>query len=157
MAGTYVIPSLRNQSGQDASDSFTAKGDSSSGYEICEILAHFWPTEHEVQHSAAVPQLHRTTLNEAAATRGQLTWVVLYFGANLLWESDRIIFVKSNLDFLPTQSEDESAPQQPIAVFTQTRDKNFNSFDFAGWYQVNRVEICEPHSSELVALLEQKW
>ena len=163
-----MIPSLRNQKGKDASDSSTAKGDSDSGYDIREIFAHFWPTEYEDQHSAADGQprtitqtLHVThTLNAAAETPGQLTWLKLHRNANPAWESDRIIFVRSDLDFLPTQSEDvetesgELAPQQPIAVFTETRG---SSFDFAGWYQVSRVKICEPRSPELYALLDQKW
>ena len=176
MAGRYAVPSLRNQSEKDAtksveeansapSDSSTAKRDSNSGYESSELVAHFWPTEHEDQHSAAAgqPRLGSTTLNDAAATLGHLTWVKLYHGAKLRWESDRIIFVKSNLEFLPTPSEDlktescESAPQQPIAVFMLKTAKPVPNFDFAGWYQVNRVEFCEPYSSKLVGLLDQKW
>ena len=46
-----------------------------------------------------------STLNDSLEEQGSLTHVLLFHGANPRWLSDRIIFVKSNLEILPEYRE----------------------------------------------------
>ncbi|KIW79692.1 hypothetical protein Z517_06306 [Fonsecaea pedrosoi CBS 271.37] len=48
----------------------------------------------------------------------------------------------------------------PIAVFSQVRRTQFDSsrsFKFAGYYRIVRLTFLQPHSPDLVRMLEQKW
>lgn len=79
---------------------------SSSGYRsqnddllsIRDIQHHFWQTtNHEDMRGFG----EHTTLNNSAASKDGLSYVLLFRGANPRWKSDNLIFVKSNLDILP--------------------------------------------------------
>ena len=49
-------------------------------------------------------------------------------------------------------------PSRPIAVFKQMSGKrNTTGYQFEGWYKLERVAFLEPHSAELIRMLEQKW
>ncbi|EXJ70076.1 uncharacterized protein A1O5_07149 [Cladophialophora psammophila CBS 110553] len=65
---------------------------------------------------------------------------------------------------LPTKSDKphhlQYQHQQPIAIFTQVRRSQGNSartFKFAGYYHIVYLSYLQPHSPELVRMLELKW
>ena len=45
----------------------------------------------------------------------------------------------------------------PVAIFTQSTRHADRSFKFDGWYKVNRLQLLEPGSEELVRMLNKKW
>ncbi|OAP64764.1 hypothetical protein AYL99_00736 [Fonsecaea erecta] len=50
--------------------------------------------------------------------------------------------------------------QGPIAVFSQvrrTQNDSSRTFKFAGYYRIVRLTFLQPHSADLVRMLEQKW
>ncbi|ORY14366.1 hypothetical protein BCR34DRAFT_585770 [Clohesyomyces aquaticus] len=62
---------------------------------IAELDVYFW----EGETSAAV--CNSTTLHSSAAHPDSLSWVLLFRGANPKWASEKVLFVKSNIDLLP--------------------------------------------------------
>ncbi|KAI9723867.1 MAG: hypothetical protein M1828_003986 [Chrysothrix sp. TS-e1954] len=58
-----------------------------------DIHRHFWPDGRRSLHGAS-------TLNDSAARPGRLAYVVLFLGAHPGWESDGVVFAKSNLGLL---------------------------------------------------------
>lgn len=59
-----------------------------------------------------------------------------------------------------TDSSNGKPHSGPIAVFQQirsTKSNNARNFAFEGWFKIERVAFLEPHSQELVRMLQQKW
>ena len=55
------------------------------------------------------------------------------------------------------ESDGENAAR-PIAIFKQmTNRRRTSGYRFEGWYRIEHVAFLEPHSAELVRMLEQKW
>ncbi len=120
MAGHYVPPALRNKTNdtnnppegkaQLGSQSTPARRPSHAQNGLVsleDIRAHFWPQERkEASHS---PPPLKGTLNASAADPSTLAYVVLFKDANPRWESDGIIFTKSNLDLIQPQMEHSGA------------------------------------------------
>lgn len=109
--------------------------------------------------------------------------MILFEGANPRWESDHIIYTKSNLDLLPdikdkgTQASDKEPNEglqdeatttpdsggggkagQAVAIFKQHGSRGTSAaYTFDGWYKISRIQFLAPESDELVRMLEQKW
>ncbi|KAF7189749.1 hypothetical protein HII31_08856 [Pseudocercospora fuligena] len=170
----YVPPGRRRQSESNAT-----VGEKLDDHLLSleDIRHYFWPVDKDNDSQPGrFAQALRGTLNDSAATPGQLSYVVLFTGANPRWENDHIIFTKSSLDLLPAPSDekesaeggaepeavddpkDEKDAAAPIAVFKQGRGPQVaRVYEFNGWYQIERVQFLEPKSPELVRMLEQKW
>ena len=57
----------------------------------------------------------------------------------------------------PHQNREANACR-PIAVFKEVSSKRVTrDYQFEGWYKIERISFLEPHSPELVRMLEQKW
>ncbi|KAF1937156.1 hypothetical protein EJ02DRAFT_458970, partial [Clathrospora elynae] len=134
MASRYIPPHLRNKkptepapettNTQSAKPSFEAptwypqerSGDDL--YTIQEMKSYFWKDEKTAEST------HNATLRSAAENPHRLAWVLLFNGANPNWDSDGIIFVKSNLDLLPAiQAPVEEAPEIPVIAANITEDE----------------------------------
>ncbi|KAE9974716.1 hypothetical protein EG328_003673 [Venturia inaequalis] len=78
---------------------------------IRDIQHHFWKSESDGMTGFG----EHATLNNAADHKDGLAYILLFRGANPRWQSDKIIFVKSNLDLLPDYYErtDEWIDQYP--------------------------------------------
>ena len=49
-------------------------------------------------------------------------------------------------------------PGAPVAIFKQVSPRRIGrSFAFEGWFRITNIAYLEPHSSELVRMLDQKW
>ncbi|KIW01712.1 uncharacterized protein PV09_06889 [Verruconis gallopava] len=74
-------------------------------YTVDEIQTHYWcnARAEDVNRDTLFPR--HSTLNDSVECQGSLSHVILFQGANPKWESDRIIFVKSNLEMLPQYHE----------------------------------------------------
>ncbi|KAF2123126.1 hypothetical protein BDV96DRAFT_562001 [Lophiotrema nucula] len=111
----YVPPHLRNRQQVPADDSPPAEASTpvaSSGthterrsyqkysnddlFSIKEIHAHFFNDDEPIGDHGDNSTLHASTERPHI-----LAWVLLFKGANPKWDSDQMIFVKSNLDLLP--------------------------------------------------------
>lgn len=106
MAGRYIPPHLRNKQLGSPQDNATPASQASlpparriSSDEEClsvkDIQAYFCGND------SSADTRHSTTLHSSADNPDGLAWVLLFDGANPKWESDGVIFVKSNLDLLP--------------------------------------------------------
>jgi hypothetical protein len=91
----------------------------SDGYTIEEIQHHYWRDirKDDVGSDTTLPQ--HSTLNASADTKGSLSHMLLFHGANPRWESDGLIFVKSNLDILPHYHEVKVALSSTVSVDPQ--------------------------------------
>lgn len=110
MAGRYIPPHLRNkqasapdagapnpgQTNLAATRRRSAPTLGNEGLTLREIHAYFWKDEDTPDST------HNTTLHSSSENPNGLAWVLLFAGANPKWDSDGVIFVKSNLDVLPT-------------------------------------------------------
>lgn len=78
---------------------------------IRDIQHHFWKSESDGMTGFG----EHATLNNSANNKDGLSYVLLFRGANPRWNSDKIIFGKSNLDLLPDYYErtDEWLEQYP--------------------------------------------
>ena len=131
MASRYVPPALRNKTNevinppegkaQYGSQSIPAPRPLDTQHDLVsleDIRAHFWPVDtDEVLH--APPPL-KGTLNASAADVSKLAYVVLFKDANPRWESDGIIFTKSNLDLIQPQTDYSGA----TALSREGRDED---------------------------------
>ena len=117
-ASRYIPPHLQNKSGssQDESKSATANADSNqllqrplqdlklssadenAGYSVDEIATHYNNDQLGVASKAS-------TLHSSASKPHELVYVLLFRNANPRWESDQIIFAKTNIDLLPGYSD----------------------------------------------------
>lgn len=60
----------------------------------------------------------------------------------------------------PSSSQpNEGAPvdRSPIAIFSQPIRRASRSFKFIGWYKIDRLQLLEPESEELIRMLMKKW
>lgn len=108
MAGRYIPPALRQKQQQQAAHSQNTPGSRTAiskpnssaerdqRYSLREIYAHFWK-----DGLRGTDGNHKSTLHASSDNPNGLAWVVLHKGANPQWDSNRVIFVKSNLDLLP--------------------------------------------------------
>lgn len=62
-----------------------------------DITRHFWPQNDENVASG----INSTTFHESSARPDQLSYMLLFVGANPRWNSDSVVFAKSNLGLLP--------------------------------------------------------
>ena len=122
MASRYVPPHLRNKAGssQEESKSATADADSGQllqrplqdlklssadeevGYSVDEIAAHYSNGQFGVDFKAS-------TLHSSNTKPYELVYILLFRNANPRWESDQIIFAKTNIDILPGYSAFKSS------------------------------------------------
>jgi hypothetical protein len=83
-------------------------------YTIEEIQHYHWrhTKEANADQDTTIPQ--HSTLNDSADLKNSLSHVLLFHGANPRWESEGIIFVKSNLEILPQyqQAKSERVPSK---------------------------------------------
>jgi hypothetical protein len=107
---------------------------------------------------------HYHTLHSSKASPDTLAFVLLFHGANPRWPTDNIIYVKSNLDLLEsdTATTKENMAKEPsttpVAMFEQIRRGARRNFEFRGWYKIARLEFVDKSTPEkLVRMLEQKW
>ncbi|KAK3076632.1 hypothetical protein LTS18_012484 [Coniosporium uncinatum] len=126
---SYVPPALRNKENQPSQ---IGKGPKYKAplrdlrneklYAVGDLHAHFWPSAGEVKQvyneadgtktntfALDFKNRHHGTLDSSEATPNKLAYVVLFGGANPRWDSDNIIFVKTNLELLPPEAEEKSS------------------------------------------------
>ncbi len=192
MSGSYVPPHMLKQA-QGVAE-IGAETNAALNLTMNDIINHYWPTK-ELRHiyeesPNSVHARGNKTLHDSGATPGRLTYIILFDEANPKWETENIIFTKSNLELLPSSlangtqssldspvtSETKSHPvnegcklepaeveigvHDPIAVFKQSILSSMSktaNYDFHGWYKIEHIAFLEPHSVELVRMLEQKW
>lgn len=82
-------------------------------YSVKEIDRYFWPEE----DFRSVPDT-RKTLHDSADAPGKLTYVLLFKDANPRWDTDAIIFTKSNLALLPAHLADQPDATPPPSDIT---------------------------------------
>ncbi|KAH9895373.1 hypothetical protein F4778DRAFT_746511 [Xylariomycetidae sp. FL2044] len=76
-------------------------------YRLRDINHHFWPkeaddpTETQSTERRSTERGGGTTFHDSAAHPEELSFLLLFAGANQRWASDRIVFAKSKLDLLP--------------------------------------------------------
>ena len=152
----YVPPHLRRKGQDNSTDSSL-----DSHLTIDDINHHFWPKLKENEGVGANSKVRTSqaskTLHDSADRPGKLAYIFLFWEANPKWESEHIIFTKSSLELLPkgTGDADNAAP---IAVFKQaSKNEKNRGFEFVDWFFVERVDLLEPNSAELVQMLESKW
>lgn len=103
---SYVPPALRNKQtasqseAQNPSDSLNVGG-SHDLVSLEEVRNYFWPLDENGERHTS-DTLSRT-LHDSSASPGRLAYVFLFNQANPRWESDHIIYTKSNLDLLPAE------------------------------------------------------
>lgn len=104
-----------------------------------------------------------STLHASASSANSLAFVMLFHGANPRWATDHILFVKSNLHLLRTETvnvEETAATHklpESVAVFEQRPHSRPARFEFVGYYKVTHVDFLSPRTADLVRMLEQKW
>ncbi|KAL7621471.1 hypothetical protein AAE478_008794 [Parahypoxylon ruwenzoriense] len=75
--------------------------DDSELYSLHEIENHFWGPSQTEDDNGTYHHKSSSTFHDAEAHQGQLSYVLLFHGANTRWATDRIIFAKSRLELLP--------------------------------------------------------
>ncbi|KAF2185763.1 hypothetical protein K469DRAFT_156435 [Zopfia rhizophila CBS 207.26] len=110
MAGRYIPPHLRQRTeaspaGGEQTTPSPRRASTSSTFDsnlltMKEIHTYFWK-----DYEGATDSKHNTTLHASYEIPDSVSWVLLFNGANPKWESDKIIFVKSNLALLPEIKE----------------------------------------------------
>jgi hypothetical protein len=168
MAARYIPPGRRNASDARGTDSGStvAKGRADTAeytraipqlsYSVLDICNYFGDESSTLQHY--------TTLHSSKASPDALAFVLLFHGANPRWSTDNIIYVKSNLDLLGsnTATTEENVAKEPnktpVAIFEQVRGGFSRNFEFRGWYKIAHLEFVDKSTPEkLVRMLEQKW
>ncbi|KAI7494013.1 hypothetical protein KC367_g8330 [Hortaea werneckii] len=103
---SYVPPALRNKHAASQSRAPNAGESLSAGVShdlvsLEEVRNYFWPLDGNGERHTS-DSLSRT-LHDSSASPGRLAYVFLFNQANPRWESDHIIYTKSNLDLLPAE------------------------------------------------------
>ncbi|KAI7550167.1 hypothetical protein KC331_g3348 [Hortaea werneckii] len=120
---SYVPPALRNKQAASQSEAPNA-GDSlnAGGFHdlvsLEEVRNYFWPLDQNGERHTS-DTLSRT-LHDSAASPGRLAYVFLFNQANPRWESDHIIYTKSNLDLLPAEVADKAQASSDDAAGSTT-------------------------------------
>jgi hypothetical protein len=81
------------------------------------MYAYFWGKE------AVYSDAQSATLHSSAKNPDGLSWVVLFNGANSKWNSDGVIFVKSNLNLLSAIHSFEVTAGPATAVDARSNDE----------------------------------
>jgi len=135
---SYVPPALRHKEKQPQATSSTSKYRGPSRdtrseklYAVDDLHVHFWPLAGEIKHTynnvedtnknvfaLDFKDRHHGTLNASQATPEKLAYIVLFRGANPRWDSDKIIFVKTNLELLPPAPEEAKPKASPVEAAT---------------------------------------
>ncbi|KAI7483372.1 hypothetical protein KC351_g5207 [Hortaea werneckii] len=108
---SYVPPALRNKQAASQSEAPNAEDSPSAGVShdlvsLEEVRNYFWPLDENGERHTS-DTLSRT-LHDSSASPGRLAYVFLFNQANPRWESDHIIYTKSNLDLLPAELADKA-------------------------------------------------
>src|ERR1700743_494137 len=104
MAERYIPPALRKRANPFASQSpkqppsLTSWADESSLFTSEEVHRYFWPL-HQGEPGKSDAVSH-DTLNASAERQNSLAYILLFYRANPQWSTDKIIYVKSNLDLI---------------------------------------------------------
>lgn len=144
-------------------------------------------TDNHTVPSSSHPTVRKShsTLNATEAEPNRLRYVLLFHnsvrqrpGLRLLalielqhprWKEDKIIYVKTDLHLLPQEADTAASNESPggllaqeVMVFDQSLDfvsqiASRARFKFLGFYNLERMQILEPKTPELVRMLEQKW
>ncbi|KAI7187916.1 hypothetical protein KC343_g4864 [Hortaea werneckii] len=125
---SYVPPALRNKQAvsqreaQNAGDSLNAGG-SHDLVSLEEVRNYFWPLDENGERHTS-DTLSRT-LHDSSASPGRLAYVFLFNQANPRWESDHIIYTKSNLDLLPAElaGKVQAGPDDAAGVGTSPQPR----------------------------------
>ncbi len=179
----YIPPHLRGkrEADADAPQSKTGGLEESKVYALEDMISYYWPADCERHEPDA--SVHSKTLHDSAQSPGELVLVLLFHRANPQWQTEQTIYTKSSLELLPQVSvgredmknetiastnEDTPPPadikqlevagkSSPIAVFEQVRRGPSGTFKFDAYYNIAEVTSSEPHSKELITMLEKKW
>lgn len=115
----WVPPHRRNQSGSWSSSSPTSSSPSTSlvhgiqYHDVRDIQNYYWRLgEEDKDKPAQFPD--SATLNASGKSNDELAYLLLFHDANPRWESDKIVFVKSNLDLLPGYNEAQKPRQDDV-------------------------------------------
>ncbi|KAI7088871.1 hypothetical protein KC356_g2987 [Hortaea werneckii] len=108
---SYVPPALRNKQAASQSKAPSAGESLNTGVShdlvsLEEVRNYFWPLDENGERHTS-DTLSRT-LHDSSASPGRLAYVFLFNQANPRWESDHIIYTKSNLDLLPAELAQEA-------------------------------------------------
>ncbi|KAI7202809.1 hypothetical protein KC316_g2039 [Hortaea werneckii] len=120
---TYVPPALRDKQpafrskAPNDGDSLNAGG-SHDLVSLEEVRNYFWPLDENGERHTS-DTLSRT-LHDSAASPGRLAYVFLFSQANPRWDSDHIIYTKSNLDLLPLELADKAQTSSDGAAGSTT-------------------------------------
>ncbi|KAI7345423.1 hypothetical protein KC354_g14745 [Hortaea werneckii] len=134
---SYVPPALRNKQAASQSEAPNA-GDSlnAGGFHdlvsLEEVRNYFWPLDKNGERHTS-DTLSRT-LHDSSTSPGRLAYVFLFNQANPRWESDHIIYTKSNLDLLPAELADKAQATSDDAAGSTTspQPKPGDTVDQAG-------------------------
>ncbi|KAF2197966.1 hypothetical protein GQ43DRAFT_181682 [Delitschia confertaspora ATCC 74209] len=173
MASRYIPPHMRNQTPnacpaeassapssltQSLSQPYRSSNSSSSYdpqprandtglYSQKEIYSYFWKESEKSLDDAC-----RTTLHASAADPEALGYVLLFHGANPKWKSDKVIFVKSNLDLLPIV---KVVPKTEISDIPLDTGKAAEASESAFQATTNNDGLPAPHPA--FAVFEQTY
>lgn len=120
----YVPPHLRKKSTNEKPSETPLKASRSHSESSDNLLTlfdlhcHFWSRTHEEHVGRSI----QSTLNASAQSPSLLTYIVLHFDQNPRWKSDGIIFVKSNLIFLPEFGEQKERAQNAHEFLNKPND-----------------------------------
>ncbi|KAI6914279.1 hypothetical protein KC318_g692 [Hortaea werneckii] len=108
---SYVPPALRNKQAASQSEAPNAGDGPNAGgshdlVSLEEVRNYFWPLDENGERHAS-DTLSRT-LHNSSTSPGRLAYVFLFNQANPRWDSDHIVYTKSNLDLLPVELADEA-------------------------------------------------
>ncbi|ORY67348.1 uncharacterized protein BCR38DRAFT_482968 [Pseudomassariella vexata] len=104
-------------SGRRQDDEFGPDVDEADLYQKREITRHFWAEE-----AGSADATHSSTFHDSIRHQGQLSYMLLFSGANPRWQSDNIVFAKSHLKLLP-EYEAKKAEYGPWEV-TKARQES---------------------------------
>lgn len=95
-----------------------------------DIQHHFWHVE-GVDEKDQPPFPERGTLNASRESDGKLAFVLVFHDAHPRWASDKVIYVKSNLELLPEYRErkDEAVKRQQEIAAVWGEDKQDDEKD----------------------------
>ncbi|KAI7545579.1 hypothetical protein KC331_g6133 [Hortaea werneckii] len=133
---SYVPPALRNKQtaskseAPNAGDSLNAGG-SHDLVSLEEVRNYFWPLDENGERH--ISDTLSRTLHDSSTSPGRLAYVFLFNQANPRWESDYIIYTKSNLDLLPAELADEleASPDDAARSATSPQPKAGDTVDQA--------------------------
>ncbi|KKY19412.1 hypothetical protein UCDDS831_g05381 [Diplodia seriata] len=120
----YVPPALRrklqaaadNGSSEGCNEPASAAGNGAQPEQLPradDVHDFYWPPVQLEAGEGMRPTVH-STLNSSSSEPNRLKYVMLFQEANPRWEADRLVYVKTNLHYLPG-SEKFASQKQPVA------------------------------------------